>query len=194
MFGYTHPALPWKLSLLEWAVFSFYWSSKAKNASPAAVSESPRSRRSHVVLLYAAFFLSAISIPGLDWKLPLGAGYTVWLGVAVQYASLALAVWARRHLAAHWSGEITIKTDHVLIQSGPYRWIRHPIYTAVLGMFLGSSLVSERVLAIVGFAVACYAYVRKIHLEERNLEAAFGEAYEVYRTHTGVLIPKMTAG
>lgn len=85
------------------------------------------------------------------------------------------------------AGEVNIKSDHVLIRTGPYRWIRHPIYTAFLGVFLGSSLVSYRGLGLVGLAIACCAYLRKIRIEERYLQSAFGPEYEAYRRRTGAL-------
>jgi len=79
----------------------------------------------------------------------------------------------------------------MLIRTGPYRWVRHPIYTALLGMFLGSSFVSYWGLGAIGFFIACYAYIRKIHLEERYLRTAFGSEHEEYRKATGVLLPRL---
>jgi protein-S-isoprenylcysteine O-methyltransferase Ste14 len=99
-------------------------------------------------------------------------------------------IWARRHLGVHWSGEITIKFDHRLIRSGPYRRIRHPIYTAMIGMMAGSAITSGEMHALLGFAIAGLAYARKIRMEEANLRRAFGAAYEGYRRETGALIPK----
>jgi protein-S-isoprenylcysteine O-methyltransferase Ste14 len=114
-----------------------------------------------------------------------------WAGLCIQMVSGMVGVWARRHLGPNWSGEIATKTDHRLIQSGPYRFVRHPIYTAMLGMFLGSAIVSGQLHAALGLAMAAGAYWRKIRLEEVKLRQAFGPAYDAYRCETGSLVPRL---
>lgn len=185
-----HLLPPTILCLLEWSIFALYWDSLSKKSSPSKISESVQSRRLHVTLLNTAFFLSFVPILGSSWELPLGVR-GAWIGLFVQSASLILAVWARRHLSSYWSGEVTIKSGHLLIRTGPYRWVRHPIYTALLGMFLGSSLVSCWGVGGIGFTVACYAYIRKIHLEEHYLRTEFGSEHEEYRRKTGLLLPRL---
>lgn len=64
--------------------------------------------------------------------------FVVAVGAILQAAFILLAVWARRHLGRNWSGEVRIGVDHQLLRTGPYRLLRHPIYTAMLGMFLGT--------------------------------------------------------
>ena len=107
-------------------------------------------------------------------------------GLAIEAAGLFLAIVARRHLGRYWSGEISIKVDHRLIRTGPYRKLRHPIYVALLTMYAGTALVTGTRLALAGFAMALIAYARKIRLEERNLRKAFGAEYEAYRRETWV--------
>src|SRR6185437_797564 len=75
----------------------------------------------------------------------------VWVmaaGLALEASGLFFAIWARHHLGRHWSGEITIKVGHDLIRSGPYRYLRHPIYTGVLAMYSGILLVTCEWLAL----------------------------------------------
>ena len=186
-----HLALPMMLSLLEWGAFAMYWNSASKETTPAAVSEPVRSRRLHLLLLNLAFAFAIVPIPWSSLKSRAAYEWLSWIGFALQSASLLWAVWARYHLAAQWSGEIAIKVDHLLIQTGPYRFLRHPIYTALLGMFLGNALVCGRVLAFGGFVIASLAYVRKVRLEERSLRHAFGPAYEAYRSQVGALLPRL---
>jgi protein-S-isoprenylcysteine O-methyltransferase Ste14 len=100
-----------------------------------------------------------------------------------------LAFSARRHLGRHWSHAVTEKVDHELVRSGPYRWVRHPIYTAMLGMYLGTALVSGELHALIAVAIVIAAYVRKIRLEERLLERVFGADFREYRRHSRALIP-----
>jgi protein-S-isoprenylcysteine O-methyltransferase Ste14 len=188
---YKPPVINWPLmlSVAGWVLFSVYWSIAAKNSAPAKSSEAPKSRQIHQLLLNSALLLILIPVPGLKQPLP-PAGVLLWpAGLVVQAAFGLLAVWARRHLASNWSGEITIKVDHQLIRSGPYRLVRHPIYTAMLGMAAGSALVSGQLHALLGLGLMVFAYWRKIRLEEANLNQAFGPAYAAYRQKTWALIP-----
>jgi len=177
------------ISAAGWILFTIYWSAAAKNASKAQRSESAKSRRVHQLLLNGGLLLLFVALPGLRWRfLPQQAALPP-AGLAMQAAFAALGVWARRHLGKHWSGEITIKVDHQLIRSGPYRLLRHPIYTAILGMYAGTALVSGQGHALVGTALAGVAYARKIRLEEANLREAFGDEYEQYRRKSWALVP-----
>ncbi len=171
-----------------WALFGIYWEIAAKNAAEAKISESRRSRGVHVVLVNAALVLEIVPIRGLGRYLP--ASSTIMAaGLAVETMGLFLAIWARRHLGRNWSGEITIKVEHQLIRSGPYRRLRHPIYTGILAMYLGVAVVTGEWLAAIGLTLAVLSYWRKIRLEEANLKVAFGDSYGDYRRDSWALIP-----
>ena len=135
-----------------------------------------------------ALLLEFIPIRGLGRFLPLSSPIMA-AGLTVEAMGLFLAIWARRHLGRNWSGEITIKVDHELIRSGPYRRLRHPIYTGLMAMYAGTAVVTGGWLAIVGLAMAAFAYWRKIRLEEANLDVAFGADYDAYRRETWALVP-----
>ncbi len=107
----------------------------------------------------------------------------------MEVLGLLLAVWARRLLGRNWSGRITLKVEHELIRSGPYRVVRHPIYTGLLGMYAGAAIVSGQLHALIGLALAVGAYLRKIRLEETNLLKGFGADYRTYRSETWALFP-----
>ena len=184
---HIEPALA--LSAILWCVFTIYWSAAAKNASAATKSESRKSRQVHQLLLNIGLLLLFIPMPWMTQRFMPVEHWVAAAGLAFQIACMALAVWARRHLGVQWSGEITIKVEHRLICSGPYRKIRHPIYTAILGMFVGTTLVSGETHALLGLVMAVFAYWRKIRLEEANLNEAFGVAYGMYRRSTWALLP-----
>lgn len=171
-----------------WALFGFYWDLAAKNAAAATKSESRHSRAIHVFLANAALLLEIAPVRGLGRLLPVSA-FIMSAGLAVEAIGLLIAIWARRHLGRNWSGEISIKEEHELIRSGPYGLLRHPIYTGLLAMYLGVALVTGERLAAIGFALAVFAYWRKIRLEEANLETAFGSDYAAYRRATWSVIP-----
>lgn len=193
MFARSHHIyfpLPLMLSICEWSLFSLYWSAAAKNSSRAIWSESSEARRFHKILVNIAVLLVVLPLNEFNPRFLPGLAWVSWTGLSIQTISIGLALWARRHLGSHWSGEITIKIDHQLIRSGPYQFVRHPIYRAILGMFAGSAIVSGRCLALCGVSIAAIAYRRKIRLEEANLRRAFGPAYDIYERETGSLLPK----
>ena len=171
-----------------WVAFSLYWEKAARTAAPEKKSESDHSRAVHVALTNAALLLVAapIRLLGRCWPESLAIAVA---GLAIEAAGVWLAIWARRCLGRNWSGRITIKVEHELIRSGPYRVLRHPIYTGLLAMYLGTALVNGGWLAMAGLAMAVFAYWRKIRLEEANLDIAFGAAYEDYRRKTWALAP-----
>jgi protein-S-isoprenylcysteine O-methyltransferase Ste14 len=174
--------------ILGWVAFSLYWEIAAKKAAPAKTSESKGSRAVHVFLANAALLLEIVPVRGLGRFVP-ASPLIMTAGLAVEGFGLFLTIWARRHLGRNWSGEITIKVDHQLIRSGPYKLLRHPIYTGLLAMYAGIAIVTGEWLAIVGFAMAAFAYWRKIRLEEANLKVAFGGDYDAYRRETWALVP-----
>jgi protein-S-isoprenylcysteine O-methyltransferase Ste14 len=179
---------PWLGAPLGWVVFSLYWEAAARKASAAKSAESRSSRGVHVFLTNAALVLELLPIRGLSRFLPI-ASPIMAAGLAVEAMGLWLAIAARRHLGSNWSGEISIKVDHRLIRSGPYKRLRHPIYTGLLTMYAGTAVVTGTGLAIGGLAMAAVAYWRKIRLEEANLNVAFGAEYEAYRRETWALVP-----
>lgn len=173
-----------------WVLLSLYWEIAARNASAAKSSESKVSRAFHVFLTNAAVLLELAPIHGLGRFIPVSP-WIMSAGLVIEAVGLVVAVWARRHLGRHWSGEITIKVEHELIRSGPYRWMRHPIYTGILAMYAGLLLVTGEWLAVAGFMLVGLAYWRKIRLEEANLEIAFGANYDAYRRETRALVPRV---
>jgi len=171
-----------------WVVFSLYWEVAAKSAAPAQRSESKSSRAVHVFLVNAALIFVFAPIRGLGRLVP-ASTLIMCLGLALETIGLFIAIWARRHLGRNWSGAVSIKVEHQLIRSGPYRWLRHPIYTGLLAMYIGPALLTGEWLALIGVAMAVFAYWRKIRLEESALDTAFGADYDTYRQQTWALVP-----
>jgi protein-S-isoprenylcysteine O-methyltransferase Ste14 len=185
-FGYGWPM--WT-SIAMWCVIEIYWDVARKNAAPASSSESRASRWRHLLLTGAAQILIFLPIYGLRQRyLPASAIVTA-TGLTLNAVGLALAIWARRCLGRYWSGEITIKVGHQLVRGGPYRVLRHPIYTALLSLYAGTAMVSGELHALIGMALVILAYLRKIMLEEANLMKAFGADYGDYRRQTWALLP-----
>jgi protein-S-isoprenylcysteine O-methyltransferase Ste14 len=191
--------LGWRLPSLEnrmmpafvlWILFGLYWASAARNSAPTKSSESLVSTYFHQFMLGAALLLLILPLPGLTgWFLPWPIHFLAAAGAVVQAGFFGLAVWARRHLGRNWSAEVRIATDHQLVRTGPYRWLRHPIYTAMLGMSLGTAIASGQYHALLGLALLVVAYLRKTRLEDQILAETFGADYDAYRRHTWALVP-----
>jgi protein-S-isoprenylcysteine O-methyltransferase Ste14 len=113
-----------------------------------------------------------------------------WSGVALTALGVALSIWARLTLGSNWSGVVTVKEDHELIRKGPYRWVRHPIYTGMLMSFAGTALVAGRVRGWVGLALVLVTFHFKAKREERFLRQEFGAGFEEHAKSTGMFLPK----
>jgi len=188
----SHPVFRWGwlwVSAALWIAFMIYWSGQAAKSSAIQSAESAASRALHQNLLNLSLLLLFLRLPGLTTRWLPDRGTVAATGLALHVLGLALAVWARRHLGRQWSGAIAVKVDHALVRTGPYRLIRHPIYTAMLAMSLGTAIVAGETHALLGFAIMAFAYARKIPLEERSLRAAFGPAYDAYRAQSRALVP-----
>lgn len=110
------------------------------------------------------------------------------IGVILCVAGIGLAIWARRYLGRNWSGYPTMKVDHELVTSGPYRYVRHPIYTGMLTALLGSSLVVGPAW-LIAFIIFCVVFVWRIRVEERYMMKLFPDQYPAYKARTKALIP-----
>ena len=109
-------------------------------------------------------------------------------GLILCLAGFALAVWARHHLGRNWGMPMTFKEGHDLVTGGPYRYIRHPIYTGMLLALLGSGLVICPVWLAVFVGVAIYC-VFSARTEEGLMVQAFPEEYTQYKRRTKAFIP-----
>ncbi len=120
------------------------------------------------------------------WHTTLGVALAADCVVAV---GLAFSVWARVALGRNWSAEVTFKEGHELVASGPYGLVRHPIYTGLLLMGLGTAINYGRVVGFAVFVAVCVAFGWKARLEERIMSAHFPAAYADYRSRVRAIIP-----
>ena len=99
------------------------------------------------------------------------------------------AIWARFHLGRNWSGYITYKEDQTLVTTGPYRYIRHPIYTSMILMFIGTILYDGSLFTSIIFLILTIDFVLRTKKEEKIMIRLFGEKYMDYMKRTKRLIP-----
>ena len=195
MAGITIPSTSeaFQLSSKIWFVWGILWLLMAAWSKPSKRVEFPWQRLEHVIPMVIGFLL--IYNHNLAWKflgdriIPQNNSVTI-VGLSLTLGGLLFAVWARIALGANWSGTVTIKSGHNLIRRGPYKWIRHPIYTGLLASMIGTVMLQGEVRAFVGFALVLLALYRKAKREERFLSEEFGEGFAEHARHTGMFLPR----
>jgi protein-S-isoprenylcysteine O-methyltransferase Ste14 len=112
------------------------------------------------------------------------------LTVALAVCSVSLTHWAVRTLGRQWSLDARLVEGHELVTRGPYRYVRNPIYSGMLGMLIAAALaVSRPVGAVAAVIVFCAGSVVRIRAEERLLRTAFGETWEAWARRTPAFVP-----
>lgn len=111
------------------------------------------------------------------------------VGLALCVAGAALAIVSRAMLGRNWSATVELKAEHELVTRGPYRFVRHPIYTGLLLLFLGNAVMVGDWRGLLAVAIVLASFWRKYRLEETWLAAHFGEPYRQYMARTRALVP-----
>lgn len=174
---------------LVWLGFLIFWSATAGREGTGRLGETAQQRAKRQLLTNVGLVLLFVPIPGLRWPLFPARWWTLAIGLGLQAFAVLLHISARRHLGRNWSSTVMIKTDHQLVTSGPYRLIRHPIYTAILALAGGTAIASAQLHGALGFAVFAYVYWRKLRLEEARLAETFGPDWISYRERSWALVP-----
>jgi len=113
-----------------------------------------------------------------------------WAAAGVALAALVLLRWADHTLGSNLSITLEIKQNHTLVTTGPYRWVRHPIYSAALLFFAALAAVSDNwLLAICFIGGLVVLYATRIPREEKMLAEKFGDRYRRYSKRTARLLP-----
>jgi protein-S-isoprenylcysteine O-methyltransferase Ste14 len=168
---------------VTWIVFWVYWF-----ASAVGVKKGRTDRRRiplnglsalAVLLLLRVFRGGSLAVHSTELEA---------IGAVVLVSGIALAIWARIHLGRNWGMPMTQKAEPELVTSGPYRFIRHPIYTGLLVGVLGTALAENLIGLLIVAILGAYFYY-SASVEEKNLIATFPTAYPAYRARTKMLIP-----
>ena len=170
--------------LIAWAVFWVYWLIAATGARQG--SRSMRARPPGLIIIVLAVVLVRV-FRGSD-SLAITSPALAAAGTFLFVAGLAVAVWARLHLGRNWGMPMTAKDEPELVTSGPYRLIRHPIYSGILLGLVGTALATNLYWLIIAAVMGVY-FLYSAKVEEGLMTAAFPSVYPGYRARTKMLIP-----
>jgi protein-S-isoprenylcysteine O-methyltransferase Ste14 len=176
-----------------WCIFVVVWWVNAYRTKRTVEKQSLESALAHRIPV------------GLGWwmlLMPKGWGYMSRqilpqseilqiIGAGICICGLIFTLWARQTLAGNWSSDVTFKQDHELIRIGPYRFVRHPIYTGLLVMCLGSAIAIGQVRGVISLLLMSYGFWIKLSQEERLLLRHFPDTYPAYRREVKALIPSV---
>lgn len=174
--------------LAVWLAFGAYWLISAagvKSATPHSLQFSATAMR--VVIVVVAVLLvrsnafnetsALVSDPAIQG-----------IGLALFFPGLSIAVWARINLGRNWGTPMSEKVDAELITTGPYRFIRHPIYSGLILAVSGTALTFNYYVLIAAVAMAGY-FIYSATVEERTMLRLFPDTYPAYKRSTKMLIP-----
>jgi len=188
------PALPLSAITYLWIGLAVLWLITGLRLKQVQEWQSPLPRTLHMLSMALAFALVFYYTPLLGWlnmRIVPHNLTTAWIGFAVTFAGIALAVWARLILGGNWSGSITLKENHALVRTGPYRWVRHPIYGGLILAMLGTATAIGEIRGFCGAAVMLIAFLIKARSEDNLMHRTFGAEHDAYRRTTGVLLPRL---
>ena len=145
-----------------------------------------------VIPLFIAFFFLYVICP--EWMSWFSLPFPVWLrwiGVGLGTISLPLLLWVHKTLGEHWSKSLEIREQHNLITDGPYRWVRHPMYSVLFAFMIAISFVSANCLIALSTVILIVLIFNVIIKEERMMIERFGDQYHAYMKRTGRLLPRI---
>ena len=181
---------------LAWLAVAFYWVWSARRVKKPTQTE-PFIKR--FVAYWLPLLVAVLLLGPGEWF-----GHTLLreqfvphstvvesIGLSLCIFGAALAIWSRHILGRNWSGTVQLKQDHELIERGPYRLIRHPIYSGLLLLFTGNAVMVGDWRGILAIAIVFASFWRKLRLEEQWLSGHFGETYRLYVQRTKALVPSV---
>ena len=146
-----------------------------------------------VVGFFALLAFLGMYLAGMKWidalRFPL-PGWLRWLGFTIGLLAVLFWTWTQTHLDTQWSAQLHLTQEHHLVTSGPYAYIRHPIYAGMIGWCLALVLLTANwiFLAVCGLTIAGLLW--RVPREEQMMLEAFGTEYKAYMQRTGRYFPK----
>jgi protein-S-isoprenylcysteine O-methyltransferase Ste14 len=175
-----------------WLVFVAIWVIGALSTRRTVYRETHAQRLRYWVLLLIAYFLllygRRLPYP-LNLHIVPDVAPTAWAAAVLCVIGLAFAFWARITLGRNWSGVVTLKEGHELVERGPYRFVRHPIYTGIITMFFATALALGHLAGFAATLLMFASFWIKLRDEEQLMLQQFPDQYAAYRRRAKRIIP-----
>ena len=184
----------WQINLCAWYLLLIAWGIGALKNKPVKATEPSASRLLYGICFVSGFvllFSNTLPLGGLRQRFLPRSEWIGLVGIVLSYAGAAIAIWASFILADNWSARITVKIGHELIRSGPYAYVRHPIYSGILLSVVGTALLVSEWRALLAIVLVAISFTMKAKREEAYMTAEFGDLYSDYQQGTGFLLPKV---
>ncbi|HXT38684.1 MAG TPA: isoprenylcysteine carboxylmethyltransferase family protein [Candidatus Angelobacter sp.] len=175
-----------------WTTFAVYWIVSAARVKRIKESEPRSARFVHLALSFFVFVMTFspwFHAGPLGWRVLPANRIAFAIGAVILVAGLGFAVWARIHLGQNWSATVTLKEGHRLIRTGPYRLVRHPIYTGIITGLAGTAVAFGELRGVIAVVLLTVVYLFKSRREERFMVKEFGDEYVQYQKEVGALLP-----
>ena len=174
-----------------WAIFFIVWLVAAFGAKRTVEKQSLLSALAHRIPVVLGWWFLAYTrlAPSMNRIVIPRTVLSQVAGVSICASGLFFTLWARRTLAGNWSSDVTFKRDHELIRTGPYGIVRHPIYTGLLVMCLGTAIEIGAVRGALSLLLVGIGFWIKLTQEERLLLRHFPDAYPSYQRDVKALVP-----
>lgn len=180
--------------LVAWLALWAYWIASIPKQKAERIAESSSDRAKQILPMaatYTLLFSPAASYGWLGHRLLPASQRLEGAAMLVATMGVALAICARWHLGSNWSARVSIRADHELIRTGPYRRIRHPIYTGMILAIIGTAGVIGEVRGVLAVVITGTAFYVKAGREERFLTREFGSRFAEHRRQTGMFVPRL---
>jgi protein-S-isoprenylcysteine O-methyltransferase Ste14 len=170
-----------------------FW--RASGARRVVTSDMTRWRRALLALvslslvpIYLSYFTPLLDRFSLPWP-----GWIGWAGDVLLAAAVGLFVWSHAALGAGWTVSVDVAEGQRLVTSGPYRFVRHPMYSSLIVMAVALGLATANLLVALPFGIAILAmYLDRVDAEERLMTQEFGDEYRDYMARTGRVLPRLS--
>ncbi len=143
------------------------------------------------LLIWGSAIIYILNPAWLEWaKLPLPE-ILRWVGVGLGFTLMPIAYWATRAIGNNVTTTVVTRNNHELVTSGPYRYVRHPLYSIGFSLFIAFGLISSISFFLIGAVLAILLVTIRLPKEEAGLIERFGDEYVDYMNRTGRLFPKL---
>jgi len=166
-------------------------SARKDTEQPRKLSNAGKLQAIAILCYFASILLYLLDVPSVSWS-RLGLPFWIrWFGVSLAIVATILVAWTHLALGRQYSAELVIQKDHILVTTGPYARIRHPMYTALNMFSISMAIITSNLLVLFFAVLVAFIFPWIVREEELMLIETFGEEYREYMRRTGRFFPRI---